>query len=169
MVKTDCRASVRQGIILSKKQLYRKIDAFYGLGFADFSFLKSNMQLIYLNSGAWQILHLRFTGVLFLLSSTVAAFLVDALMALPFIAGSTAMIVLSRLCYPELMRIHRIRVAAGREIFSNAEGISISESICQSQIVSGRQEKWRTAAAFGLPGAAMLLGFGLMSLVEAAC
>lgn len=169
MVEADCSVPARQGVVLNRKQLYRKIDAFYGIGLADFSFLRPKNQLIYLNSGAQQILYLRSAGAVFLLPAIGVAFFIDALGALPFIGGSITMIVLSRLFYPELMRIHKIRVAAGREVFSTAEGRGISESICQSQIVSGREEKWRMAAAFGLPGAVMLLGIGLMSLVEAAC
>lgn len=150
---------------MDTKHLYKKIDEFYGLRFADAILFRFNRQRVPLNSGAWQVLHLRCMGAYFLLLSIAIMFFRPGLLILPFVVASIAMMALSSLCYPELMRIHKIRIAAGRVTFSTTEGRFISESICQSQMLSGRQEKLRTAVAFGVPLAIMFLGMGLVSLV----
>lgn len=60
---------------MNKKLLYKRIDEFYGLGLVDVTLLRFNRSLIALNSGAWQVLHLRLLGVSTLLLGSMMAFL----------------------------------------------------------------------------------------------
>jgi len=123
----------------------KEIDKFYGLGILDLSIFKAQFDLISSNSGAWAVWRLRSGGLLFLGASPVAGML-DVKVFLPMVVVGVWALICAHLYYPELVALHLIRVAAGRNEFTNANGKAIAETFAHFK----RPSKASTIAKTGL-------------------
>lgn len=138
-----------------------KIDRIYNLGIRDGGILRLRYDLVSLNSGAWIIFRFRCAAIVCFMFSPISLYF-GILPPLIFLAFGAWALFSSSLFYRDLVWIHCLRVAAGREGFISGEGGEVFRLYKGLPQVSMPNRVIR-GIAIGVSYVAIMLLFGLLS------